>query len=146
MTAKMQTEFHERFWGSFTGVLQWSDLDTLWAQVRGTAEGWYVYDLEEPPPAIPLPAARLNDFLSTLNALLRREHEYDYCGIVYVDDLDCPTLIKVYHPGHLGAVCGSSGDKVLPRWVLSRTRPTSMQERGRGNERLAWWQHWWKRG
>ncbi len=34
---------------------------------------------------------------------------YDYCGIVYADDSENPTLVKVYDLNNLGPSCGSCG-------------------------------------
>ena len=121
--------FEQRIWGRFSGVLRWSQLDALWARVRSESScGWYVYDLGALPPERPASTEELIAFLKRVDRHLRREHEHDYCGIVYVDDLHEPSLIKIYDPGNLGAVCGTSRSRVLPRWVMSRMRPSPLRE------------------
>lgn len=112
--------------GSFRGVLRWPQLDALWARVRDGGE-WYVYLVGEPPPERAESPASLERFITEIDALLRREHEHDYCGIVYTDDADSPGLVKIYDPHNLGASCGSSGLKILPRWILSRTPPEALE-------------------
>ncbi len=133
--------FEQRLWGRFSGVLRWPQLEALWERVRAASSGWYIYDLEAPPPVRPASTEELITFLKRIDKHLRREHEYDYCGIVYADDLHEPSLIKIYDPGNLGAVCGPSGNRVLPRWVVSRTQPTVLREHAPSElPSIKWWQ------
>ena len=106
-----------------SGMLRWEQLDALWLRVRAAPQGWYVSQPGEAPPATPLEPAALHHFVTELDLLLRREHAYDYCGIVYADDAERPTLVKIYDPQNLGSACSSSSTPVPPRWVLSRMRP-----------------------
>ena len=122
-------------------MLRWPQLDALWERVTDRAEGWYIYELDRPAPEEPAATRELRKFVETIDKRLRREHEYDYCGIVYADDLKEPDMVKVYDPGNLGAVCGSSGTRVLPRWVLSRIKPESLNgERDVADGGRSWWQ------
>jgi hypothetical protein len=130
------------FNGSFRGVLCWHELNRLWERVRAAADaGWYVYALGEPPPEMPAEPARLVAFLSEIDVLLREEHAEDYCGLVYADDFDSPSFIKIYDPHQLGSVCGASGRRTLPGWVLSKLRPVDLPaaQPPPGNRRR-WWQ------
>lgn len=143
MSASQATlSFEQRMWGRFSGVLRWPQLEALWGRVRAAASGWYIYDLEAPPPVRPASTEELMAFLKWIDKHLRRTHEYDYCGIVYADDLHAPSLIKIYDPGNLGAVCGPSGNRVLPRWVVSRMRPTALGEYvpPSASPAMKWWQ------
>ncbi len=128
--------------GPFVGVLRWPQLEALWERVLAEPEGWYVYQVGEPVPEAPMAASALRRFLAELDALLRREHEADYCGIVYADDLTRPTLVKVYDPNNLGASCGSSGRSIPPRWILSRMAPVPLEttEPVTPMNRRRWWQ------
>jgi len=113
--------------GSFTGMLRWPQLEALWSRVRARAhEGWYIYAVGEPPPSEPADPATLERFLEEIDRLLRIEHQEDYCGIVYADDPDHPSLIKIYDPNNLGVVCGSSTQPPLPGWVLSLLPPVDL--------------------
>lgn len=116
------------FNGKFIGLRSWDDLDELWQAIadQGPERGWYVYAVGEDPPVEPLDRERLADFIAGLDELLRRDHDEDYCGIVYADDPARPRFVKVYDPNNLGAVCGSSASKVLPGWVLSTLRPSDL--------------------
>jgi hypothetical protein len=134
--------FEQRIWGRFSGVLRWSQLDALWDNVRRQPAGWFIYDLHAPPPDEPAAPKELETFLRKMDRRLRKEHEYDYCGIVYADSFEVPTMVKVYDPGNLGAVCGPTGAKVLPRWVLSRTEPTAIAAHSSIPSPAA---RWWRR-
>jgi hypothetical protein len=72
---------------------------------------------------------------------LRKEHHEDYCGIVYADDLDDPRLIKIYDPNHLGTSCGSSKNRILPGWIMSRMPPSDLDPpHFVPQNRKRWWQ------
>jgi hypothetical protein len=76
-----------------------------------------------------------------MDQLLRADHQEDYCGIVYADDLASPSFIKVYDPHNLGVVCGFSDDPPLPGWVLSKLRPCDLPAaRQPTDARRGWWQ------
>jgi hypothetical protein len=129
------------FRGSFVSALRWHQLDGLWAALRVQAsDDWHVYAVGEPPPAAPVTRERLLAFVDEIDRLLRREHDEDYCGIVYADDLARPGFIKIYDPHHLGAVCGSSANPPLPGWVLSRLQPCDLPaSRAPSGSRRRWW-------
>jgi len=141
-SSEVTLSFEQRLWGRFSGVLRWSQLEALWERVRtAAARRWYIYDLEAAPPMRPASAEELIAFLNRVDKHLRREHEYDYCGIVYADDLYEPSLIKIYDPGNLGAVCGPSGNRVLPRWIVSRMQPTALRQQVPTElPAMKWWQ------
>ncbi|WP_018954422.1 hypothetical protein [Thioalkalivibrio sulfidiphilus] len=130
------------FQGGFSGVLRWHQLDALWERLRARAgEGWYVYAVGEPPPESPADAESLLRFIGEVDALLRREHDEDYCGVVYADDLQQPRFVKIYDPNHLGSSCGSSGLRVLPGWTLSLIPPVDLPEAlPQTGSRRRWWQ------
>lgn len=137
----MTDAFTTRLNGSFRGILRWPELDTLWATVRGQPDGWYASLTGEAVPNAPLAADALGRFIDELDALLRREHDYDYCGIVYTDDPAQPTFIKVYDPHNLGSSCGCGHTRYLPRWVLSRVPPTAITDNAPlPGARRRWWQ------
>jgi len=129
------------FRGSFTSALRWPQLDALWERVLANPEGWYVYAIGEAPPETPADAEQLQRFVAEIDVLLRREHDEDYCGIVYADEPSDPAMIKIYDPNNLGVVCGFSTNPPLPGWVLSRLPPVDLpaaQAPAAGRRR--WWQ------
>lgn len=122
--------FMDRYQGRFTGVLRWENLGDLWQAVRdqGETASWYIYAVGEPPPAEPAAPAELETFLAEVDRLLREEHQESYCGVVYADDLQTPSLVKVYDPNNLGSVCGPGlGPPPLPGWVLSTLPPVDLE-------------------
>ena len=132
----------EQFRGSFVNMLRWPQLDALWETIQQNADaGWYAYAIGETPPENALNADQLNYFILEINELLRKEHEEDYCGIVYVDNPGSPTFIKIYDPNNLGVVCGYSDNPPLPGWTLSLVKPCDLEHAPSlpGN-RKRWWQ------
>jgi hypothetical protein len=135
--------FLSAFRGSFTSALRWPQLDALWQRLRADAGGgWYLYAVGEPPPAEPAGVESVNRFIDEMDALLRAEHDEDYCGIVYSDDPAAPGFVKIYDPNNLGVVCGFSDNPPLPGWVMSKLRPVDLpaaQPAPKGRRR------WWRR-
>ena len=115
--------FKQYYRGYFINMLRWQQLDALWEQVKLIPEGWYIYFVGKSVPDSQVTVEQLNEFIKEIDKLLRTEHDYDYCGIVYVDNPQSPSMIKIFDPNHLGASCGSSGQVIFPGWVLSRIPP-----------------------
>ena len=138
---QQQPSYLQAFRGSFTSALRWHHLDALWERLRGDADGsWYIYAVGEPPPAHPAAGDDFITFLSEIDALLRKEHDEDYCGIVYADDLQDPSFVKIYDPNNLGVSCGYSDNPPLPGWVLSKIQPVDLEsDQQLPNNRRRWW-------
>ena len=143
--AAKENPFASAFRGSFTGVLSWKDLDAFWEVVRSkAAAGWYVYAIGEPAPVQPSTAEQVYNFLNEVDALLRREHQEDYCGIVYTDSKTEPSMIKIFDPNNLGVQCGFSDNPPLPGWIMSRLPPVTLENGDRRPEaRKRWWRRLW---
>lgn len=141
MQEQAHSAYLQAFGGSFTSALRWHHLDDLWQQLRAAPEGWFVYAIGNAPPAEVLSTKDFLSFLEGVNQLLRAEHEEDYCGIVYADDLNKPAMVKIYDPNNLGVVCGFSDNPPLPGWVLSRIPPVDLQaDLPLPKNRRHWWQ------
>jgi len=133
--------FIDTFRGSFSNTLRWEQLDQLWEQVRQSHQAWFIYAVGETPPEETVSPEQLDNFLTEITALLREEHQEDYCGIVYADDKVHPSMIKIYDPNNLGVVCGFSSNPPLPGWVLSVLPPTDLQTAlPQTGSRKRWWQ------
>ncbi len=117
---------------------QWEDLQTF---LEGdAANGWYVYFVGQELPKAPLDESHFRRVLGALDSLLRHDHRERYLGIVYVDDRESPSLVKIYDPNNLGASCGSSGKWIPPGWILSRMPPAPVAGPLVIPEgRLRWW-------
>lgn len=139
----MTDPYMEAFRGSFTSALRWHHLDDLWTTLKASeGQHWYVYAVGHEPPEAPRSYPELVRFIDEVDQLLRRDHQEDYCGIVYADDLKDPSFIKIYDPHNLGVVCGYSDNPPLPGWVLSKLKPCDLPaaqvpDRAR--------RHWWQR-
>ncbi len=134
------TAFARQMNGPLRGMLRWPQLDALWLRVREQPQGWFVSQAGEPAPTKPLEADELLRFVTELDALLRREHLHDFCGIVFADDPERPAVVKIYDPHNLGSFCNCSGIPVPTRWVLSRSRPDRIGGEPPGPDgRRQWW-------
>ena len=138
---KSNSDFQKAFNGKFYGVLRWQQLDDLWNIVKTDDQGWYIYALGEPLATTKKTGNSVNTFVDELNQLLRREHDEDYCGLVYTDSFEKPRLIKVFDPNNLGTSCSIATTGPLPSWVISKMQPEELSRESRqtGNRRR-WWQ------
>ena len=130
------------FRGRFTSLLRWEHLDAFWETLRSQADdNWYIYAIGEDAPEKTSTAEQLKTFINEVDKLLRTEHEEDYCAIVYADDHDQPSFIKIFDPNNLGVTCGFSENPPLPGWVLSKMKPVNLENALRpANNRKRWWQ------
>lgn len=137
--------FCTAFRGEFKGVMKWTDLDHFWEVVRArAAAGWYLYAVGDAVPRSIATVEQVNRFVYEIDALLRREHEEEYCGIVYVDSMTEPAMIKIFDPHHLGSQCGFSDHPPLPGWVMSLLPPSDLREpRTLPGNRKRWWRRMW---
>jgi len=120
-------DFLTYFRGRFKGIRTWEDLDTLWQRVKEfKGLTWYIYQVGEPVPETMVDAETLVRFVDEVNTLLHTEHDEDYCGIVYVDDVEQPRFIKIFDPNNLGVSCGFSDNPPLPGWILSILPPADL--------------------
>ncbi len=144
MTANLeQADFYNKFKnGSFTSALRWHNLDALWQVLRDDIhDDWYIYAIGSAVPEKTSTHDDLLTFIEKIDHLLRDEHEEDYCGIVYADDLQDPAMIKIFDPHNLGVTCGYSDNPPLPGWVLSKIPPVDLvTNQVIPNNRKHWWQ------
>ena len=140
---QMQSEFFDKFKnGSFTSALRWHQLDDLWQVLRNdVADDWYIYAIGSAVPVQTSTHDELLHFIDKIDHLLRTEHEEDYCGIVYADDLKKPSMVKIFDPHNLGVTCGYSDNPPLPGWILSKLAPVDLvTDQVVPNNRKHWWQ------
>ena len=133
------SDFHTLFTGRLWSVMSWEQLDAFWKRIDPAA-GWYVYAVGETVPNNAAAAAAVSTFVAQIDALLRKEHHHDYCGIVYADNLDTPSFVKIFDPNNLGVSCGFSDNPPLPGWILCRVPPENLKPSAPLPEgRKRWW-------
>ena len=134
------------FRGRLDGIRKWEDLDSFWESLRSKDEqSWYIYAIGEAVPNSPVTKEQFHLFINEIDTLLRKEHEEEYCGIVYVDDKTDPTFVKIYDPNNLGVVCGFSNNPPLPGWTISQLPPVELsQDMFLPQNRKRWWQRLFK--
>ena len=134
-----ENEFEQLYAGRLWSLLSWQQLTDFWARIDRGA-GWYLYAVGEPLPTAPATAAEVERFIAETDALLRKEHHHDYCGIVYADDVESPRIVKIYDPNNLGSSCGTGKHPHPPGWIMSRVQPVELQRPGPLPEgRRRWW-------
>ena len=133
--------FESAFKGKFYGVLKWEQLDELWEIIKNDkADGWYAYAIGEEPPTSLTKNKDLEVVIDELDMLLRREHNEDYCGIVYTDDLKTPSFIKVFDPNNVGTSCSIAKTPPLPGWTFSKLPPSDLLAPMKQTaKRKRWW-------
>jgi hypothetical protein len=129
--------------GRFVSLMRWEHLDEFWSTFRTQLnDDWYIYAIGEDAPTQTSSIDQLATFITEIDVLLRKEHEEDYCSIVYADDHDQPSFIKIFDPNNLGVSCGFSENPPLPGWVLSKMKPIDLEEAMQpANNRRRWWQN-----
>jgi len=134
------------FRGNFTSTMRWHDLDAFWGVLKAQADdNWYIYAVGDAVPEAPSDKTQLLNFIDKIDELLRKEHDEDYCGIVYVDNKEVPAFIKIFDPNNLGVSCGFSDNPPLPGWILSRLQPVELEAALRPpKNRQRWWQQLFK--
>lgn len=137
------SNYTDQFKGNFKSALRWNNLDELWSVLRSLNQGqWFIYHVGETPPTNPVDTESLSRFITEIDLLLHTQHEEDYCGIVYADNLQRPTMIKIFDPNNLGVSCGFSDNPPLPGWVLSLSSPQDLPSAfPPPANRKRWWQN-----
>lgn len=146
MTVKTDL-YYTSFTGSFSGILRWHQLDDLWNKLNNTASNdWFIYATGEAPPTAAATHKTLKNFILELDKLLRQEHNETYCGIVYVDNANEPSFIKIFDPNNLGTSCSTGMTAALPAWILSKIPPINLPSAiPQPNNRKRWWNKVFKR-
>lgn len=136
------SSFYAAYRGAFSNLLRWHELDTFWDVLRKqAAQEWYIYQTDQTPPAAPVSEQALQAFITEIDQRLHQEHKEDYCGIVYVDDRQQPSFIKIYDPKNLGVVCGIGREPIFPGWIISKLQPLTLEQLPPLDEKkLPWWQ------
>jgi len=140
----VKDDFHTAFTGRFEGILRWHQLDELWVKLNESAKTgkkeWYIYAVSEKPPVKTASSDDLKKFVTEIDRLLRREHDEEYCGIVYTDDIQAPNYIKIFDPGNIGTSCSTAKTPPLPGWILSTLKPIDLPNALMPpNNRKRWW-------
>jgi len=128
--------------GRFESLMRWDQLATFWDTLRPQLDdSWYVYAIGEDAPISPVSSDQARKFIDEIDSLLRKEHDEDYCGIVYADNHESPEFIKIFDPNNLGVSCGFSENPPLPGWVMSKMQPVNLEQALQpANNRRRWWQ------
>ena len=123
------SSYIDEFQGRFIGIMQWDDCDALLQKLINQPDGWYLYDTLVSAPNQIIDASVFTENVNRIKKILTDEHQERYCGIVYTNDLENPSFVKIFHPKNLGKSCGSSEHPPIPKWLLSKTKPVNVVEK-----------------
>ncbi len=142
MGMSIQETYLAAFKSNFTSTMRWHDLDAFWDVLKVQADDqWYIYAVGEMPPFETVDKSQLLNFINKIDALLHKEHDEEYCGIVYIDNQHTPEFIKIFDPNNLGVSCGFSENPPLPGWILSKIQPVELEASfNPPKNRQRWWQ------
>ena len=142
MDMSIKEAYLSAYKGSFTSTMRWHDLDAFWDILKACADdNWFIYAVGEMPPESTSARTQLLHFIDKIDELLHREHDEDYCGIVYVDNKEVPEFIKIFDPNNLGVSCGFSDNPPKPGWILSKLQPVELEAAlNPPKSRQRWWQ------
>lgn len=140
MSTSVEQNYVAAYRGNSTSLLRWHHLDEFWETLKQQADGWFIYAVGEEPPHVTASKDHLLKFIDEIDALLHKDHDEDYCGIVYTDNKETPRFIKIFDPHNLGVSCGFSENPPLPGWILSKLQPVELEAALRPpNNRRHWW-------
>ncbi|MDU8927757.1 hypothetical protein RXV86_10210 [Alisedimentitalea sp. MJ-SS2] len=121
------TPYWNAFQGKLHGFPMWQMLDRFWPVLEASGGEWFIHDLEsDAVPDTTASAEELATLLKSVAEMYEPARSRSFCGVVFVDDLKAPGFVKLFDPWKMGASCGSSGERTLPRYVLSRIKPDSL--------------------
>ena len=123
------SSYIDEFQGRFIGIMQWDDCHALLQKLIEHPNDWYLYDTLNQVPKNQVDADEFVKTLKTIKEILTDEHQERYCGIVYTNDLENPSFVKIFHPKNIGKSCGSSEHPPIPQWLLSKTKPIDVVEK-----------------
>ncbi len=113
--------------GRFEGIMDLDVCDTLLSYLLAHPTDWFIYDLDAPVPKAPCEAVEFTMRVTTIKDIIATKHTQRYCGIVYTDSIQAPTIVKIFHPDNVGKSCGSSETPPLPKWIISKIAPVTIE-------------------
>ncbi|NGZ26025.1 MAG: hypothetical protein G8345_03955 [Magnetococcales bacterium] len=118
----MATEsFSHRLNGRFDGMIRLADVEKLGAAMA-LSDGWYLVDPESSLPDATVNGTTASQHLQQLVEEILREERGIWTTMVYVQSMEDPHIVKVFHPKRAGCGCGPSMG-VKPWWVMTRVPP-----------------------
>ncbi|MDQ2089824.1 hypothetical protein [Marimonas arenosa] len=127
LPALPDTPFWCAYQGRFAGFPTWPMFDRFWPVLAVSGGEWFILDLDSGTlPEAPASAEGFAALLAEAQAMYEPARSRSFAGVVFADDAANPSFVKLFDPWKMGASCGSSGERILPRWVLSRMRPDAL--------------------
>jgi hypothetical protein len=123
------SNYIDEFQGRFIGIMQWDDCHELFNKLIDRPTDWFLYDTLTTVPTSTVDTQNFKKNIHEIKKILTEEHQERYCGIVYTNNLEDPSFVKIFHPNNLGKSCGSSEHPPIPQWLLSKTPPIDVIEK-----------------
>lgn len=135
--------FTQRLDGRFDGMIHQKDAQRL-AETMAQMDGWYLLEPQGSFPEQPVGGVVARQHLDTLLQEILHEEQGVWSTMVYVQSLEDPWIVKVFHPRRAGCGCGGGGE-IIPWWVFSRIKPEPMAAWNASScatsvpQKKAWW-------
>lgn len=113
--------------GRFEGIMDLKVCDDLLSYLVAHPSDWFIYDLDARVPETPCEAVEFTTQITIIKEIIATKHTQRYCGIVYADSTQSPTIVKIFHPDNVGKSCGSSETPPLPKWIISKIAPVTIE-------------------
>lgn len=120
------TAYWRHYQGRFSSLLNWRDVDAFWVKIAAMKSDWYVFETGAQIPTEPATNMALSEVLAAAQIMVNTRREMAYSGTIYVDDIEMPTMIKVFDPTNMGSACSCSGERIMPRYILSQIPPDAL--------------------
>lgn len=116
--------FSKRLKGRFDGVIRQKEFQHLTEAVR-QRDGWYLLEPLGVYPEHTVDGETAQTHLNVLVQEILHEERGIWSTMVYVQSMEDPWIIKVFHPRRAGCGCGGGGE-ILPWWIFSRIKPEAV--------------------
>jgi hypothetical protein len=122
------SKYHFQFEKPLWGLLQWEDWERLIKSIRKHDEKWHVHFIPNSHPVEIVRGAELAEMLVEINDLMQKKCKCKFMNNIYVDDLDSPSLIKIYENNEVACSHEMSSHRGGPLWILLKPDQDNVSE------------------
>lgn len=117
--------FSQRLDGRFDGIIRQQDAYSL-VEKLAQWDDWYIVDPQEEPPEHATGGEEARQHMENLIQEILLEERGVWSTMIYVQSMEDPWIIKVFHPRRAGCGCGGAGG-ITPWWVFFRLKPERIE-------------------
>lgn len=118
--------FADRLSGPFDGMVRFKDAQILAATLANLGD-WYVWQPAQEFLVETVQGGRAQELMTSLLDEIMQEERGVWTTMVYVQSVEDPWIVKIFHPRRAGCGCGGGGG-IVPWWIFSRIPPQPVPE------------------